>query len=129
MTALLNTNLPVPTLEWREKVPLRRGQVAEPVGRGDAAVHEEIAAGDEVAIRPHQERADGSDLVRCARATGWAELDHAPVALPPGTGQLVLRQRRDDDAGADRVDPGATPAPADRLSHHSQGISSLGQLV
>ena len=106
-----------------------RSEFAVPVGSGHAAVHEEVAAGDERAIRAHEQRADGSDLVRSAGAPGRRELDHAPVSLAARAGQLVLGERRDDDAGADRVDPRAALAPAHRLGHHAQRVAALGNLV
>ena len=40
-----------------------RGELPVEVGRGDSAVHEEVAAGDERAVAAHEKRADGSDLV------------------------------------------------------------------
>ena len=63
------------------------------------------------------------------RPAGRGQLDHAPVALAAGAGQLVLGEGGDDDAGADRVDPRAALAPADGLGHHPQRVASLGQLV
>ena len=63
-----------------------------------------------------------------ARPAG-AQLDHAPVSLAARTGQLVLGEGRDDDAGADRVDPRAALAPPHRLGHHPQRVPALGELV
>ena len=62
-------------------------------------------------------------------APDGAQLDHAAVALAARAGQLVLGQRGDDDAGADRVDPRAAPAPAHGLGHHPQRVPALGELV
>src|SRR5271165_4284431 len=47
-----------------------RGELAVEVGGGDAAVHEEVAAGDERAVGTHEERADVPDLVWSAGAPG-----------------------------------------------------------
>ena len=63
-----------------------------------------------------------------ARPAG-AEFDHAPVSLAARTGQLVAGERGEDDAGADRVDPGAALAPANGLGHHAQRVPALGELV
>ena len=80
-------------------------EVAEPISRRYSAIHEEVAAGDECTIRPHQESANGPNLIRGAGAPGRGQLDHAPVSLAARTGQLVLGERREDYAWADRVDP------------------------
>jgi hypothetical protein len=48
---------------------------------------------------------------------------------PRRSGQLVLGERGEDNAGADRVDSRATFAPPDSLGHHPQRIPALGQLV
>jgi hypothetical protein len=47
-----------------------RSEFAVPVGSGDSAVHEEIAAGDESAVRPQEESADRPHLIRGARPPG-----------------------------------------------------------
>src|SRR5271165_1053372 len=84
-------------LLWRE--------FAVPVGRRDSTIHEEVAARDKSTVRAHEERTDGSDLVRGSGPAGWAQIDHAPVARATGTGQFVLGERGDDDAWADGVHP------------------------
>ena len=38
-------------------------ELAEPVGGRDAAVHQDVAAGDEPAVRSHEQRTDGADFV------------------------------------------------------------------
>jgi hypothetical protein len=48
---------------------LFRCEFAEPVGGGDAAVHEDVAAGDKASVGPHEERSDSSHLVRRAAAS------------------------------------------------------------
>src|SRR5579862_10046357 len=108
---------------------LDRGELAVEVRRGDSTVHEEVAAGDERSVATHEQCADGSDFVRGAAAAGGGELDHASVPLAASAGQLVRGERREDDAGADRVDPGAPLAPADGLGHHAEGVPALGELV
>ena len=55
----------------RDRV-LSRGEFAEAVRGCDAAVHEEVAAGDEGAVGSHQEGADGADFVGGAAAAGRA---------------------------------------------------------
>ncbi len=47
-----------------------RRELAEEVGGGDTAVHEEGGAGDKRAVGAHEERADVADLVWSARAPG-----------------------------------------------------------
>lgn len=86
-------------------------------------------AGEEGAIRSHKKRADGTDFVRRSGASDRAEVDHAAVALAAWPAQFILGQRRDDDAGADRVDAGAALAPPHGLGHDPQGIAALGKLV
>ena len=104
-------------------------EVAVEVGGGDAAVDEEVAAGDERAVGAHQERAERADLVGGAGSSGGAQLDHAPVALAAWSGQFVAGERGHDDAGADRVDPCASFAPPDGLGLDPQRVAALGELV
>jgi len=59
------------------------------------------------AVGAHEECRQCGDLVGCAGAADGAVLDHAPVPLAAGSGEFVDGQRRDDDARADGVDPGA----------------------
>jgi hypothetical protein len=72
-----------------DEIGLSGGEFAVEVGRGNAAVHEEVAAGDERAVGAYEERANCSDLVRGPAAAGGAEFDHAPVSLTAEPGQLV----------------------------------------
>lgn len=76
-------------------------------------------------VRTHEQSGDGRDFVRGAGATGWGERDHAPVAFTTRTGEFILRERRHDDAGADRVDPRPTLAPPHRLGGDTQRIAAL----
>jgi hypothetical protein len=108
---------------------LGRGELAVPVGGGHASVHQDVAAGDEPAVRAHEQCAHRGHLVGSAGAARRGRLDHAPVALSARAGELVLGQRRDDDAWTDRVDPRTTLAPANRLGHHTQRIAALRDLV
>lgn len=57
---------------WRE--------FAEPISRRDAAIHEKVAARDKRAVWPHEEGANGSDLVRGSGSARRAQFHHAPVA-------------------------------------------------
>ena len=61
------------------------GEFAVEVGRGDSAVHEEVAAGDERPVGAQEKRADGSDLVWSAAAPSPASTAH-----PGGQGQAFL---------------------------------------
>ena len=61
----------------------------------------------------------------CRRARP-GQLDHAPVSFAAGTGQFVLGERGDDDAGADGIDPRPALAPPHGLGHHPQRIAALG---
>jgi hypothetical protein len=47
-----------------------RTKFAEPIRRRDAAIHEDVAAGDERAVSTHEECADRSYLVGSASASG-----------------------------------------------------------
>ena len=88
-----------------------RSEFTEPVGCCDPSIHEEVAAGDERPIRPHQESADSADLIRGSGASDRGELDHALIARAAWACQFVLGERCDDDARTDRVDPRAALTP------------------
>ena len=64
-----------------------------------------------------------------AGAPGRAQLDHSPVAFAARSGQFVLGQWRDDDSGADRVDPGTPLSPPHGFGHHSQRVPAFGELI
>ena len=51
----------------------------------------------------HEQRADGPYLIWGAATPDQRQLDHAPVSLAAGSGHLVLRERGEDNAGADRA--------------------------
>ena len=108
---------------------LFRGKLAVPVGGRDAAVHQEIAPRDECAIRAHQKGTDGSYFIRGAGTPGRAQLDHASVPIAARARQLVVGERRDDDAGADRIDSRAPLAPSDGFGLDAQRVAALGELV
>ena len=76
------------------------GKFAVKVGGGHATVHEEVAAGDERPVGAHEQRADGPYLIWGAATPDRRQLDHAPVSLAAGSGQLVLGERGEDNAGA-----------------------------
>ena len=99
------------------------------MGGGHPSIHENVAAGDEPAVRTHEQGADRSHFVRGAGAACGGRLDHAPVSRAAWPGQLVFGERGNDNAGADRVDPGAALAPAHRLGHDAQRVATLGELV
>jgi len=105
------------------------GELAVEERRRDTFAHEEVAAGDQRAFRPHEQGTNRSDLVGRAAATRGAQLDHALVSLTTRAGQLVPGEQSEDDAGTDRVDPGTSPTPPDGLGHDSQRVPPLGQLV
>ena len=54
--------------------------------------------------------ADGPYLIWGAATPDRRQLDHAPVSLAAGSGHLVLGERGEDNAGADRVDSRAALA-------------------
>jgi hypothetical protein len=80
----------------------------------DATVDQHVAAGDEAAVVPEKEGRGSGDLVRGSCASRGGLLDHRLVASCAGTGHFVECERRDDDAGADRVDAGAAIGPIRR---------------
>src|ERR1041385_8588925 len=90
-------------LLWRE--------FAKPIGGGHSAVHQEVNAGDEPAIRTHEQRAYGSDFVWSSGPLRRSEFDHVAVACAAWTGQFVFCQGRDDNARTDRVDSRTALAP------------------
>jgi hypothetical protein len=65
------------------------GEVAVSVRCGDPATHQEITAGNKHALRPHQQHADRTDLIRHTTASGGAQVDPARIAgaTPPADGQ------------------------------------------
>ena len=65
------------------------------------------------AIGAHEQRADGPYFIWGAGTPGQRPLDHAPVSLAAGSGQLVLGERGEDNAGADRA-PNRGPRPKTR---------------
>ena len=60
--------------------PSLRREFAVPVGGRHPAIHEEVAARNERAVRTHEEGADSSDLVRSAGSPSRGQFDHAPVS-------------------------------------------------
>lgn len=106
-----------------------RGEVAIPVGSGDSAIHKEVATGDECTVRAHQERSDSTNLVRRARAPGRTQFDHAPVTFAAWTAQFVPGQGRDDDSGANRIEPRTALTSFDGFRHHSQRVPTFSELV
>ena len=50
---------------WLRVLGSLRGELAEEVGRRDPAIHEEVAAGDERAVRSHEERPDAPTSSGC----------------------------------------------------------------
>src|SRR5579863_9805425 len=94
---------------WRE--------IAVPVGGRHAAIHQEVAASYEAAVGAHEKRTDIAHFVRRACASCRGELDHAAVAGAARPRELILGERRDDDAGADGVDARAALSPAHGFCH------------
>ena len=114
----------------QRSVSITVGQVRRKPGGGHATVHEEVAAGDERALgAPSAARRIAPYLIWGAATPDRRQLDHAPVSLAAGSGQLVSGERGEDNAGADRVDSRAALAPPDSLGHHPQRIPALRQLV
>lgn len=58
-----------------------------------------------------------------------AELDHTPIPFAAWPGEFVLGERGHNDPRADRVDPRASLAPANRLGHHAQRVPAFRELV
>src|SRR5215213_1615666 len=77
----------------------------------DTAVDQQITAGDERAIGTHQVRGCRANLIWGAATACGGDLHHLLIARPTGRVELVHRQWSEDDAGADRVDPGTPVAP------------------
>lgn len=95
---------------------------------GTATVDEDVAAGDEGPALGEHQLADGRDLVGGTGSAGRGELEHPPITGPVDAGGFVSRQRRDDDAGVDRVDARAPLAPAHGLgAEHRQVQQFVGR--
>jgi len=86
-------------------ISLLWSEFAEPISRRYSAIHEEVAAGDKRAVRPHEERTDSSDLVRSSRSASRAQFHHATVAWAARAFQFIIGQRSYDDARADGINP------------------------
>ena len=106
---------------------LLRSQLAEAVSGGNSAVHEEVAAGNEGAVRSHQSAPTvptrpGYRPVR----PGRRYLDHAPIALAAWPGQFVPA------SGVMMMPIVLTRAPRfpqRTASAITRSVSALGQLV
>ena len=109
--------------------PLFGSKVAEPIGGCHSTIHQEVAAGDEGAVRTHQECPNSPNLIWSACASCRRYFKHAPIAWAPGPLQLVIGEWCDDDAGTNRIDPRTALSPADCLCHHAQGIAALRNLI
>lgn len=57
-------------LQSRSVIPSFRSKLAEPLGRRDPTVHEDVTAGDERPVGPHKKGTDGSHFVRRAGTSG-----------------------------------------------------------
>src|SRR4051812_408193 len=106
-----------------------RGEVAIPIGSGDAAIYEEIAPGNECAIRPHEQCANRCHFVWSANSSSRGNLEHPPIPFATWTSQFISGKRSHDNAGADCVYPSTPFPPAHCFGHHTQGISAFRELV
>jgi hypothetical protein len=97
--------------------------------RDDTTVHQQIAAGDERTIGTHQVRGRRANFIRGAATACGGDLHHLALARPACRVELVHRQRSEDDAGADRVDPGTPVAPLHRGGLYAQRVGPLGDCV
>lgn len=59
----------------------------------NTAVGQEVAAGDEAVLRPHDQRGKGRDLVRRAGAASGHLPQHRPIETGAFAMKLVMRQR------------------------------------
>jgi len=71
--------------------PSFRPEIAKPIGRRDPAIHEEIAACDEGAVRSHQKRGDSPHLIR---RTGRPAGETSIMRRYPGRAALSVRLLR-----------------------------------
>jgi hypothetical protein len=62
--------------------PSSRSEGAVPVGGGHSAIHEEVATGDEPAVRAHEQRTDSSHLVWSARTVTRTAAPRLPAVRP-----------------------------------------------
>src|SRR5208337_3713971 len=100
-------------------------EFAEPISRRYSAIHEEIAAGDKRALRTHEKCADSSYFVGSASSSRRTRFHHVSVACTTRPFQFIIRERGDDDARADRIDPRAALAPTDGFRHHTQRVRAF----
>ena len=75
-----------------------RSEFAVPVGGGHAAIHEEVAAGDEPAVRAHEQRADGCPprpecrraQPRTPRSCAGSPAPRGPVSSSLASGVMMM---------------------------------------
>ena len=84
------------------------------------------SARSDTSCGPHTER---TNFVRCARPSSRRYLQHAPIARPAWPLKLIIGERRDDDAGADRVDPCAALFRTNCLCHDAKRVAALRYLI
>ena len=85
--------------------PLRPLQWAVEAAGGGAAVNKEGGAADEGALIAQQKLRDVRRLIRRAGAACGAPGEHVLINIPAQADELAQRQRRDDDAGCNGVEP------------------------
>src|SRR3954463_8993198 len=98
-------------------------------GGDHAAVHEQVASGDEAGLGAEQDGGGRRDLVGRADTAGGGGLDHLLVVGGAGAGHLVARERGDDDARADGVHARAALTPGEAFGPDAQVVAALGVAV
>ena len=86
-------------------------------------------AGNERALVTHQEFRRIGNLVRRTGSACGASCKHILIEIASGTVELIQRQRCNNDAGCNGIEPSAALAPFYCLCHHELFVASLRHLV
>ena len=101
----------------------------EHAGR-NSPVGEHVGAGDEPCCSREQELRDGGDVADGSDPPGWGVSDHGGDHVAGGwVGEFGAAHRRSDDAGADRIDSGATGTPPRGGRRHPELVAAFGDSV
>lgn len=95
----------------------------------DAAVDQQIGAGDEAGLGTKEIRCGARDLIRSADPLRRRCIDHGAIGVADRRAHLRLSERSHDDSGADGVHPRAALTPAEALRLHAKMVRALRETI